>query len=315
MKITVLDKATLGDDIDLSPLYTLGDVVEYDTTEPQKIAERISDTDVVIINKIKLNETNLANAKSLKLICICATGYDNIDTDYCKKVGLSLCNVPGYSTDSVAQLAISMALALYTNLFNYRDYVNSGEYTKSGVANRLSPVYHEIAGKTFGVVGGGKIASKVAEVATALGCKVIMCRQKSEGNYPLCDIDTLCRESDIISLSIPLTDKTRGIISRERIAAMKKGVVIINTARGAVCDEAALADAVLSGHIGGLGVDVYSVEPFAADHPYNQILGRDNVCLTPHMAWGAYESRSRCISIVAKNIEMFFADTPQNKIV
>ncbi len=315
MKITVLDKATLGQDINLSPLYECGEVVCFDTTAPEKVAERIADTDVVVINKIKLNSQNLPFAKNLKLICICATGYDNIDTDYCKQNGIALCNVPGYSTDSVAQLTLSMALSLYTNLFSYRNFVNSGDYTKSGIANSLTPVYHEIAGKTFGVVGGGKIATKVAEVAKALGCKVIMCRQKQEGNYPLCDIDTLCRESDIISLHVPLNEKTRGLISKSRIDSMKKGAIIINTARGAVCDEQALTDAIISGHLGGIGIDVYSQEPFDANHPFNKILGRDNVCLTPHMAWGAYESRNRCIEIVAQNIAMFFKNTPQNRIV
>ncbi len=315
MKITVLDKATLGDDINLNPLYACGDVLEFDITPPELVGERIADTDVVVINKIKLNETNLSFAKNLKLICVAATGYDNIDLEFCKNHGIALCNVPGYSTDSVAQLTLSMALALYTNLISYRDYVSSGDYSKSGVANRLTPVFHEIAGKTFGVVGGGKIASKVAKVASALGCRVIMCRQKQEGDYPLCDIDTLCRESDIISLHVPLNEKTRGLISRERIYSMKKGALLINTARGAVCDEGALAEALLSGHLGGLGIDVYSQEPFSSDHPYNKILGLDNVCLTPHMAWGANESRNRCVEIMAKNIEMFYADTPQNQIV
>lgn len=315
MKITVLDKATLGDDINLNPLYRQGEVTEFDTTPPDMVAERIADTDVVVINKIKLNETNLCFAKNLKLICIAATGYDNIDTEFCKQNGIALCNVPGYSTDSVAQLTLSMALALYTNLFSYRDFVNSGDYTKSGIANKLTPVYHEIAGKTFGIVGGGKIGSRVAEVASALGCRVIMCRQKNEGDYPLCDIDTLCRESDIVSLNLPLNENTRGLLSRERIYSMKKGAIVINTARGAICDEGALADAILSGHLGGLGIDVYSQEPFANDHPYNIILGLDNVCLTPHMAWGAYESRNRCVEIIAKNIELFFDGTPQNRIV
>lgn len=315
MKITVLDKATLGDDINLEPLYCQGDVTQYDITPPQKVAERIADTDVVVINKIKLNGENLPYAKNLKLICIAATGYDNIDTEYCRQNGIALCNVPGYSTDSVAQLTLSMALSLYTNLFSYREFVNSGEYTKSGVANKLTPVYREIAGKTFGVVGGGKIATRVAEVASALGCKVIMCRQKTTGNYPLCDIDTLCKNSDIISLHLPLSDTTRSLISRERIDSMKKGAIVINTARGAICDEKALADAVLSGYLGGVGIDVYSQEPFLADHPYNKLLGLDNVCLTPHMAWGAYESRNRCVEIMAKNIEMFFNSTPQNRIV
>lgn len=315
MKIAVLDKATLGSDINLSPLYAQGEVIGFDTTAPECVSTRIADADVVVINKIKLNESNLADAKSLKLICVAATGYDNIDLEYCKSRGIALCNVPGYSTDSVAQLTLSMALSLYTNLFSYRDYVNSGEYSASGIANKLTPVYHEIAGKTFGIVGGGKIASKVAEVASALGCNILMCRQKTTGDYPLCDIDTLCRESDIISLHLPLNEKTRGLITRARILSMKKGAIVINTARGAICDERALTDAVLSGHLGGLGIDVYSAEPFSHGHPYTEILNRDNVCLTPHMAWGAYESRNRCVEIMAKNIELFFKNTPQNRIV
>ncbi len=315
MKIVLLDKATLGDDIDLAPICVLGECAVYDTTAPDRVAERIADADVVVINKIKLNKSNLENAKSLKLICVAATGYDNIDTDYCKTRGIALCNVPGYSTDSVAQLTLSMALSLYTKLTSYRDYVHSGAYSESGVANRLTPVYREIAGKTFGIVGGGKIASKVAQVASALGCNVIMCRQKNEGDYPLCDIDTLCKQSDIISLNVPLTDKTRGMINSTRIASMKKGAVLINTARGAVCDEKALADAIKSGQLGGLGVDVYSTEPFDKSHPFYDILGYDNVCLTPHMAWGAQESRNRCVGIMAKNIAMFFGGTPQNRIV
>ncbi len=315
MKIVILDKATLGEDIDLSPLYSCGDVVAFDTTAPECVGGRIADADVVVINKIKLNGSNLPCAKNLKLICIAATGYDNIDTDYCKEAGIALCNVPGYSTDSVAQLTLSMALSLYTNLFSYRQFVNSGDYSASGIANKLTPVYHEISGKTFGIVGGGKIATRVAEVASALGCKVIMCRQKNEGDYPLCDIDTLCKHSDIISLHLPLNENTRSLISKERIESMKKGAILINTARGAICDENALADAVLSGHLGGVGIDVYSAEPFGKDHPFTKLLGLDNVCLTPHMAWGAYESRNRCVEIISKNITCFYNNTPQNRIV
>ena len=315
MKTVILDKKTLGDDIDLSPIRTISDTVEYDSTSPECVAERIADADVVVINKIKLNESNLADAKNLKLICIAATGYDNVDTEYCKEKGIAFCNVPGYSTDSVAQLSVSMVLSLATNLTSYRNFVHSGKYSKSGVANKLTPVYHEIAGRIWGVVGGGGIGSKVAEVASALGAKVVVCRRKNEGDYPLCDIDTLCKTCDIISLHVPLSDSTRGLISRERIESMKDGVVIVNTARGAVCDENALADAVLSGKIGGLGVDVYSKEPFDKDHPFNKILGLDNVLLTPHMAWGSYEARNRCVREIAENMSAFFEGDRRNRIV
>ena len=207
-----------------------------------------------------------------------------------------------------------MALSLVTHLDEFRAFVHSGEYSRSGSANRLEPVYHEIAGQTWGVVGGGGIGSKVAEIAKALGCRVLLCRRKMEERYEAADIDRICRECDIISLHVPLTDETRGMISRERIDSMKDGVVIVNTARGAVCDEKAIADAVISGKIGALGCDVYSKEPFGEDHPFSAILDRPNVCLTPHMAWGSYEARQRCVRRMAENITEFYKGNYHNRI-
>ena len=223
--------------------------------------------------------------------------------------------MPGYSTHSVAQLTVAMALSLATHLTEYRDYVHSGKYSASGVANCLTPVYHDVAAMTWGVVGGGGIGGRVAEIARAFGCRVMVCRRKNEGDFPLVDIDTLCRECDIISLHVPLSDSTRGMISRERIATMKKNAIVINVARGAVTDEKALAEAILEGRIGGLGVDVYSKEPFGEDHPFYSIRHLDNVLLTPHMAWGSAESRSRCVAEMAKNIQASFGGERRNRIV
>ncbi len=315
MKIAILDKSTLGEDIDLSPVRALGETYEYDTTSPETVAERISDADAVIINKIKLNENNLSNAKNLKLICVAATGYDNIDTVYCKNNGIALCNVPGYSTDSVAQVTLAMALSLVTHLKEYERFVRSGDYSESGVANKLTPVYHELSSMKWGVVGGGGIGSKVAEIAKAIGCDVLVCRRKQEGPYPLADIDTICKECDIISLHVPLNDSTRNIINEKRIALMKDTAIVINTARGAVADEKALTDAIKNNKIGALGVDVYSAEPFPTNHPYTEILGYDNVCFTPHMAWGSYEARNRCIRKISENITSFFKGETKNRIV
>ena len=314
MKIVILDSGTLGADVDLSPIKALGEVVEYKFTAPDEVADRLADADVAVLNKIKLNKDNLSDAKSLKLICVAATGYDNIDITYCRERGIAVCNVPGYSTDSVAQLSVSMALSLVTHLNEYRSFVHSGEYSRSSSANRLEPVYHEIAGQTWGVVGGGGIGSKVAEIAQTLGCRVLLCRRQPEERYEAADIDRICRECDIISLHVPLSDETRGMISRERIASMKDGVVIVNTARGAICDEKAIADGVLSGKIGALGCDVYSTEPFREDHPFSALLDRPNVCLTPHMAWGSYEARNRCVRRMAENIKEFFAGNIHNRI-
>lgn len=315
MKIAILDKGTLGDDIILDPISKLGETSVFETTPPKLVADRIADADVVIVNKIKLNRDNLADAKNLKLICVAATGFDNIDLEFCKASGIALCNVPGYSTDSVMQLTLSMALSLATNLTQFRSYVHSGEYSVSNVANRLTPVYHELSGMTWGVVGGGGIGKRVADVAHAIGCRVVVCRKSKEPVYEQVTIDELCKISDIISLHVPLDDSTRGMISRERIESMKDGAILINVARGAVTDEKALANAVKSGKLGGLGVDVYSSEPFAPDHPFTELLGLQNVCLTPHMAWGSFESRMRCVHRMAENITAFFSGEHKNRIV
>lgn len=315
MKIVLLDTATLGEDIDLSPILCLGETTEYKNTLPEQVAERIAEAEVIVLNKIKLNETNLAQAHHLRLICVTATGYDNIDTAYCRQKGIALCNVPGYSTDSVAQLTVAMALSLVSHLTEYRRFVHSGAYTASGVANRLEPVYHEMSALTWGVVGGGAIGSRVAQIASALGARVLICRRKPDSRYEQVEIDELCRRSDIVSLHVPLSDETRGLLSRARIASMKPGAIVLNVARGAVTDEHALADAIESGHLGGLGVDVYTREPFDADHPFSRLLDRENVCLTPHMAWGSAEARARCVAIIADNIRAFVAGADLNRIV
>lgn len=315
MKIVLLDTDTLGKDIDLSPIHSVGECTEYATTPPTLVAERIKDAEVVIINKVRLDESNLSGAHALRLICVAATGYDNIDTVYCSRAGIALCNVPAYSTDSVSQLTLSMALSLATHLTEYRNFVNSGKYTESGIANRLTPVYHELSSMTWGIVGGGNIGSRVAAVASAMGCRVLVCRKKEEKIYEQVGLDELCRRSDIISLHVPLNDETRGMINAERIASMKDTAILINVSRGAVTDEKALADAIISGKLGGLGVDVYTKEPFPADHPFTSLLSYDNVCLTPHMAWGSAEARARCVGVMAKNITAFFDGKSQNRIV
>ena len=305
-KITVLDSATLGYDLDLSPLSNMGDVEIYENTSPEMVESRIEDSDVVVINKIKLNESNLSNAKKLKLICIAATGYDNIDIPFCRSKNIAVCNVVGYSTQSVSQITVATVLSLASHLGEHNDTVKSGRYTDSGVANSLTPVYHEIAGKTWGIVGYGNIGRQVGRVAEAFGCRVIACRRNPDGDEKYRTLEELCEESDIITVHTPLNASTKGIISREAIAKMKKDVIFVNAARGAVTDEKALADAVKEGRIGAFGSDVYSVEPFGKDHPFYEIKELPNVCLTPHMAWGAYEARVRCLGEIIENIKAFY---------
>ena len=314
MRIVVLDAATLGADTDLTPLMALGTVTVWDNTAPEEIPRRIEGAEVIVANKVRLMEPVLRDAKSLKLICLCATGYDCVDTAYCAAHGIGVCNVPGYSTQSVAQLTVALVLELTNHLSVYRDYVHSGAYSRSGVANALTPVWHELYGKTWGIIGGGNIGRQVARIAEAFGCRVLVCRRKPDEEYETADVDTLCRESDIISIHVPLTVETRGMIGTKQIEAMKNTAIVINVARGAVTDEAALAEAVKSGRIVGLGVDVFSQEPFGPEHPFNGILELPNVCLTPHTAWGALETRNRCIAMVAENISAFCQGERKNRV-
>ncbi len=306
MRIVFLDAATIGDDLTYENFEQIGEVVVYPTTNEDEFASHIDGADVVVINKLKLNANNLPVAKNLKLICLAATGFDNVDLDYCRKVGIGVCNVVGYSTQSVAQLTLSMALSLYTHLGEYTDFVRSGEYTQRGLANRLTPVYHEIAGRTWGIVGYGNIGKQVARVAAAMGCRVLVYKRTPVEDAECVDFDTICQKSDILSLHVPLNDQTRNLLDAEHIAMLKKDAVVINVARGAVTDEAILAQAILEDRIGGLGIDVYSKEPFGGDHPFNKIKHLPNVLLTPHMAWGGYETRVRLLGEIRENIVSFY---------
>lgn len=314
MTITILDAGTLGEDISLECFEALGKCNIYRTTMPEEVGERIKDSEVIILNKIKLNESNLRYAKSLKLICVCATGFDNIDVEYCRNNGIAVCNVEGYSSHSVAQTTVGMVLSLWTNLSLFNEFVRNGEYSASGVANRLSPVYHEIWGRTWGIIGYGNIGKEVGRVAEALGCRVIVYKRTPEEGVNCVDIDTLCKESDIITIHTPLNDGTRHIINKERLSVMKPHTVVVNTARGAVTDEAAVADAIEKGIIGGFGTDVYSVEPFGEEHPMNRIRNLSNVMLTPHMAWGAQESRKRCMDEIVLNIRDFLSGGTRGRV-
>lgn len=315
MKIAILDAITLGDDIDLSCLKSLGEVISYPSTAPQETAGRLRGVDCVIVNKVRIEESVLAQADRLKLVCVAATGYDNICLDDMKAHGIAVCNVVGYSTHSVAQLTLSMVLSLAMHLPAYNRFVESGAYTNSGVANCLVPVYHELAGKTWGIVGCGNIGGQVASVAQAMGCQVIVCKRTPDPRYTCVDIDTLCRQADVITIHTPLSPETENLISKERIAAMKPDAIVVNVARGAVCDEAALCQAVSEGRLGGLGVDVYTTEPFPVDSPYSAVMHMDNVCLTPHMAWGAYEARNRCMQEICENIKAFYKGEQRNRLV
>ena len=315
-KIVVLDAGTLGDDLSLAPLEAVGEVTVYRVSPPDTVRERITGADAVILNKVKIGEAQLpemgAPCGSPGIICVAATGFDNIDLEACRRHGVAVANVRGYSSESVAQVTVGLVLSLITHLPVYCKATADGSYTRGGNANMLVPAYHEISGMTWGVVGAGKIGSRVADVARALGCRVLTNRRTPDGVSV--DLATLLRESDIVTIHTPLTPETRGLIGEAELAMMKDGVILVNMARGAVTDEAAVAEAVKSGKIGALGCDVYSVEPFPESHPYYAIRDRENVLLTPHMSWGAYEARARCLSEMILNMEAFFAGEERNRV-
>ncbi len=314
MKIVVLDRLTLGDDLDIKGAGILGEVVAYDSTVPEEIAERIKDADVVFVNKAKLNKDNLKNAKNLKLICEAATGYDNIDIGYCKENNIAVCNVPGYSVYSVAQVTVGAVLYLANHTNEYLEYTKSGVYTSGKGANILTPVYNELYGKTWGIIGYGGIGSKVGEIAKALGCNIMAYKRKKIDGVNCVDIDTLLKESDIVTIHIPLSDETKGLVRRDKIELLKKNAIVVNTARGAVVDEEAMCEAVEKGKILGFGSDVYSKEPFTENCPYYRIRNYKNVCFTPHMAWGAKEARERCFKIMIENANAYFSGEIKNRV-
>ncbi len=314
MKIVILDALALGSDLDLSLFKDLGELEIYPKSTPDEIVERTRDCDVVITNKARLNKETLSKASSLKLICVTATGFDNIDIEYARERGIGVCNVVGYSTNNVAQLTVSFVLDLINKLTVYRKSVSSGEYSECGVANILAPTYHEINGLKWGIVGFGNIGKRVGVVAEALGCSLLVNKREPIDGYECVDVDTICRECDIITVHTPLNEGTRGLITKERIEMMKDGVILVNVARGAVTDEAAIANAIKSGKIGGFGCDVYSAEPFSKSHPFYEIKEYDNVILTPHMAWGSYEARVRLCFEVKKNIIAFFEGEIRNRV-
>lgn len=314
MKIAILDRKALGEDLPLTSLAKYGEVVTYDATSPEQLCERVADVSVIVVNKVKITAQAFAAAKELKLICEFATGFDNIDLAAAREHGVAVTNVPGYSTESVLLTTLATVSALAFHLGEYHGYVADGRYSASGVANLLAPVYHELAGRTWGIVGCGNIGSRVADVARALGMRVIVHKRTPSDRFTCVDMDTLVRESDVITLHCPLNDGTRHIIDARRLSMMKPDAILVNEARGAVVDEAAVAQAILGGKLGAFGSDVYSVEPFGKDHPFYAIKDKKNVLLTPHAAWGAYESRARCLGVIEENMKAFFAGERKNRV-
>lgn len=317
MKLVVLEKMSLGFDIDISFYEEFGEVIYYDNTSVDEIADRIADADIVIANKVPLNVETIGGASKLKLICETATGYNNVDIDYCRKNGIRVTNAVGYSTPIVAQHTFAMALYLLEKLPVYDKYVKNGDYEKAPMFTCFEPYFTELEGKTWGIIGLGNIGRKVAEIAKVFGCRVIFYSASGRNDttdFEKVDFDTLLSESDVLSLHCPLTDRTRNIINAEALAKMKKTAILLNVARGPVVDEQALYDALTTGQIAAAGLDVLVKEPITADNPLRKIKDSTKLLITPHMAWASREARIRCAREVYLNIKSFLAGEKRNII-
>lgn len=318
MKIVELDRETLGYDIDTSVLKTIGSFEEHEAADLETTREYIKDADIIIFNKTKMNEELLKDAPNVKLLAITATGFDNIDLEYCKSRGIAAANVKAYSTPAVAQHTFAMALFILEKISYYDEYVKSGKYSsQSGFCN-FDEKYNELSGKTWGIIGMGNIGRSVAKIAEAFGCKVIF--YSASGNstctdYERVDLDTLLKESDVLSIHCPLSDRTRNLINRDTLKLMKKSAILINVARGPVVNDADLAEALNNGTIAGAGLDVLGVEPMEKDNPLGLIKDSRKLLITPHMAWASVESRQRCFDEVLLNIKAFIEGRERNRLV
>ena len=315
MTICFPDAGTVGTDIDASVLSRFGNAVIYTATSPDEMPSRLADADIIVTNKSRLPASLLEKLPKLKLVCITATGYDNVDTVYAKAHGIAVCNVEGYSTDSVAQVTVGTVLSLVNHAGEYDAFCKSGAYTASGIQNRLTPVFHELAGKTWGIYGYGAIGQKVGMIARAFGCELLVCKRTPINDVPCVTLAELFEKSDIISLHTPLNDGTRRSVNEEILSRAKPSLVLVNAARGAVLDEEAVTRAVLEGRIAAFGTDVYDGEPMAADSPFTRLCGCGNVVFTPHMAWGAYEARVRLMEEILQNIASFLEGGSRGRVV
>ncbi len=315
MKLVVLERNSAGTDIDVSCFEKFGEVDYYPNTVAGNTAERIKDADIVIANKAPLNETTLKDAPNVKLICLLATGFDNVDLAYCKSRGIKVANVVNYCTSTVAQHTLLLALMLTEKIAFYDEYVKSGTYSAQDRFSNFDRAFCDLEGKTWGIAGMGNIGRKVAELAQAFGCKVIFYSASGKNtctDYKRVEFGTLLKESDILSLHCPLSDRTRGLLNKEALWQMKKTAVLINVARGPVVDTRALYDALVNNRIAGAGLDVLEKEPMAKDDPLSQIKDSTKLIITPHMAWASVESRTRLVEEIVRNIEAFLAGEDRN---
>lgn len=314
MRIVVADAATVvGGGVDVEFLKEFGEVTVYDLTPEDQLIPRLQDADAVILNKTRITAEVMAACPKLKYIGLFATGFNNIDVAYAAAHGITVCNVPGYSTEAVAQHTFALLLGVTDRVHEYNEMVAQGDWVRSRTFAYFPIPLAELCGKTIGIVGYGAIGRRVGDMARAFGMKVLV-----HGRRPIPDADVeqvpfeeLLRRSDVVTLHCPLNEDSVGMMNAAAFAAMKEGAIFINTSRGGLVDEQALRAALDSGHLLGAGVDVLQVEPMTEECP---LLGAPRLLITPHIAWAGVETRHRLMGVVAENIRCYLAGDPINRV-
>lgn len=312
MKICILDGYSLNPgDLDWSPVERLGDVTFFDRTPADKIVERAADADIVLTNKVPFSADTLRQLPRLRFICVLATGYNIIDTEAAARQGVVVANIPAYSTMSVAQMAFAHILNITNHVASYAREVADGKWTNCPDFCFWDSALTELAGKTMGIVGLGNTGMATARIAVAMGMKVVAMTSKSADTLPEgitpAPLDDVLASADVVSLHCPLTPSTRHLINAASIAKMKPSAILINTGRGPLVDEQAVADALNGGRLAAFGADVLSQEPPRGDNP---LLSARNCFLTPHIAWATLEARTRLMSTATENVRQFVAGEP-----
>ncbi len=308
MKLVFLDRKTIGDDIDLSKFHEFGEVINYNFSSPAEVPDRVSDADILIINKIPINETTIGNAKNLKLVCVTATGTNNLDKEYLATRGIEWRNVAGYSTESVAQHTFAMLFYLLEHLPYYDKYVKDGKYINDTMFTHFDKIFNQIQGMTWGIIGLGAIGRRVADIAKCFGAKVIYYSASGaavQEGYNQVDLDTLLTTSDIVSVHAPLNEYTENLMNMESFSKMKPSSIFLNLGRGPIVNEQALAYALNNNIIAAAGLDVICKEPMSPDNPLINVANKEKLLITPHIGWASIEARNNLMNIIYQQIKDF----------
>lgn len=312
MKMVFLDANTIGNDIDLSGFSQFGELIRYESSTLEEAAERTKEADILIVNKVLINEQTIGNAKNLKLICLTATGINNLDLDYLNKRKIPWKNVAGYSTESVAQHTFAMLFYLLEHLPYYDEYVKSEKYLHADCFTHLDKRFTQLDHMIWGIIGLGAIGRRVADLAKAFGCQVLYYSTTGKNNQPdyeRVDLDTLLQKSDIVSIHAPLNTETEHLMNRSTFDKMKSSAILLNLGRGPIVVEEDLAAAIKEGKIAAAGLDVLSNEPMSPSSPLRELKDSDKLLITPHIGWGSIEARNRLIEMVQQNIREFCENT------